>query len=151
VALAEDKHAVGELGSDGQDGVRRSSWLVGSGRDLDHGDAGVREHGVERGAELAGSVTDEESAAGGLVAEIHEEVAGLLGGPGPVGMSGHAQDVQVAMADFEREQDVDPAQRDRAGASGYHLTASALTRRFHHVTRRPGRPPEAPRNRRRGS
>jgi hypothetical protein len=29
-------------------------------------------------------------------------------------MAGHAQDVQVAIADLENEQDVDPPQRDRA-------------------------------------
>ena len=29
-------------------------------------------------------------------------------------MSGHAQDMQIAVADLEREQDVEPPQRDRA-------------------------------------
>jgi hypothetical protein len=29
-------------------------------------------------------------------------------------MAGHAEDVQVAVADLEYEQDVDPSQRDRA-------------------------------------
>jgi hypothetical protein len=39
---------------------------------------------------------------------------GLLSCPGPVGLCGHAQNVQVAVADFDCEQDVEPAQRDRA-------------------------------------
>jgi len=43
-----------------------------------------------------------------VFAEVHEEVAGLLGGPGSVGMRGDAQDVQGAVADFECEQDVEP-------------------------------------------
>ena len=66
------------------------------------------------GRELSGAVADEEPEPGGAVAEIHDEVAGLLGGPGPVGMSGHAQDVQVAVADLEHEQHVEPSQRERA-------------------------------------
>jgi hypothetical protein len=51
---------------------------------------------------------------GGVVAEVHDEVAGLLGGPGSVGMCGHAQHVQVAVADLEGEQDVEASQRERA-------------------------------------
>jgi hypothetical protein len=31
-----------------------------------------------------------------------------LGGPGPVGMCGYAEDVQLAVADLEDEQDVEP-------------------------------------------
>ena len=44
-------------------------------------------------AQLSGSIADEEPEPGGLVAEVDDEVAGLLGGPGSVGMCGHAQDV----------------------------------------------------------
>jgi hypothetical protein len=36
---------------------------------------------------------------------VHQQVAGLLGGPRSVGMPGHAQDVQVAVADLEHEQE----------------------------------------------
>ena len=42
---------------------------------------------------MSGSVADEEPKSGGVVAEVHDEVAGLLGGPGSVGVSGDAQDV----------------------------------------------------------
>ena len=48
-----------------------------------------------------------------MLAEVHEEVAGLLGGPGSVGMCGHAQDVHMAVADLEHEQHVEPPQRYR--------------------------------------
>src|SRR6185437_4510384 len=57
---------------------------------------------------------DEEPEPGGAFAEVHEEVAGLLGGPGSVGMCGHAQDVEVAVADLEYEQHVEPPQGERA-------------------------------------
>ena len=40
---------------------------------------------------------------GDAIVEVHHEVAGLLGGPRSVGMRGHAQDVQVAVAALEHE------------------------------------------------
>jgi hypothetical protein len=89
--------------------TRRSTKQFARGqrvRDLDHLDARVCQHGVERGAELTGSVTDEEPEAVCLIAEVHQEVAGLLGGPGPIWMTGHVQDIQGAVSDLEREQDV---------------------------------------------
>jgi hypothetical protein len=49
-----------------------------------------------------------------VFAEVHDEVSGLLGGPRPVGMPGHAQDVQIAVADIEGKQHVDPPQGERA-------------------------------------
>src|SRR3954447_10297669 len=79
VTFTEDQHAVGELGADRQDeafGVAVRSWAAGW--DLDHGDAGAGEDGVERGGELSGAVADEEPEALGLVAKVHQEVAGLL-------------------------------------------------------------------------
>ena len=51
--------------------------------------------------ELPGPVADDEPELGNLLAEVHHEVAGLLGRPGAVGMPGHAQDVQVAVADLK--------------------------------------------------
>jgi hypothetical protein len=49
-----------------------------------------------------------------MLAEVHDEVAGLLRGPGSVGMCGYAQHVQAAVADLEHEQHVEPPHRDRA-------------------------------------
>ena len=88
MAFAEDQDAVGELGSGGEDeafGVtvrsRISRW------DLHGVDAGVGQDGVERPGELARSVADEELEGGGVVVEVHQYVAGLLGGPGSGRMS----------------------------------------------------------------
>ena len=69
-----------------------------------------RQDRVERRRELPGAIAHEEPEPGGVLAEVHQQIAGLLGGPGPVGMRGHAQDVQGAVADFECEQDVEPPQ-----------------------------------------
>jgi hypothetical protein len=62
---------------------------------------------VERRRELTGPVADEEPEPADVFAEVRQQVAGLLGGSGPVRMPGHTQDVEVAVADLEREQDVE--------------------------------------------
>jgi hypothetical protein len=94
VSLSEDQHPVGDLGADGQHeafGVAVRPRTAR--RDLDHLDTRVRHDRVERRRELPGAVADEEPEQGDVLAEVHHEVAGLLRGPGPVGMSGHTQDV----------------------------------------------------------
>ena len=111
LSLAEDQHSVGDLGPDGQheafgEAVRARTPR----RNLDHRDARVRQDRVERRRELPGSVADEEPIPGSAVAEVHDEVAGLLGGPGPVRMCGHAEDVEIAIADLDHEQHVEAAQ-----------------------------------------
>jgi len=45
-----------------------------------------RQDRVEGSRELTGSIADEEPEPGGVVAEVYDEVAGLLGGPESVGM-----------------------------------------------------------------
>ena len=47
-----------------------------------------------------------------VIAEVHEQVAGLLGGPGRGGVSGDAQDVHGAGLDLHHEQDIDAAEED---------------------------------------
>ena len=59
-------------------------------------------------------IADEEPELRGTFADVHEEIAGLLGGPRSVGMCGHAQHVEVAVADLEHEQHVEPSQGERA-------------------------------------
>ena len=115
VPLAEDQHPVGDLASDRQheafgEAVRARTPR----RDLEYFDARVRQDRVERGRELSGPIADQEPKPSGAVAEVVDEVAGLLGGPGSVGMCGHAQHVQGAVADLEREQHVQPSQGERA-------------------------------------
>jgi hypothetical protein len=52
------------------------------------------------------------------VTQVDQEVAGLLGGPGAVGVGGGAEDVDVAGGDFEHEGHVDPLEGDRAVYGG---------------------------------
>jgi hypothetical protein len=54
-------------------------------RSLDDPRAVRSEYLVERSGELTVTVTDQELERTGALAELHEQVAGLLGGPGPAG------------------------------------------------------------------
>src|SRR5262245_27869814 len=65
-------------------------------RGADDADVGGGEYGVERGGELAVSVADQEPELVGAVAEVHEQVAGLLGDPVPGGVGGDPGDVHAA-------------------------------------------------------
>jgi hypothetical protein len=64
---------------DGRVGPRRAHCGA------DDSDVGAGEHRVECGGELAVPVTDQEPKLLGSVTEVYEQVAGLLGDPGPVG------------------------------------------------------------------
>jgi hypothetical protein len=63
------------------DGVRSRC----PGRGADDADVGGGEHRVEGGSELRIPVGDQEPIPGGVVAEVDEQVAGLLGDQAPVG------------------------------------------------------------------
>ena len=75
-------------------------------RRLDDPHAIVGEHVIEDGRELAVAVADEELELAGAFAEIHEKVAGLLGGPCPAGVRGDAQDMHAAGLDLHHEEHV---------------------------------------------
>src|SRR5215203_741403 len=94
VVSAEDEDAVGEFGSGGADEAfgeavrsRTSRW------DLHRMDALTSQDSVERGGELAGAVADEEPGGGGALVEVHQQIAGLLGGPRSGRMAGCPEDV----------------------------------------------------------
>jgi hypothetical protein len=84
-------------------------------RDLGQGDVFAGEDGVEGGGELHVPVADEMGEVGGAVAEVPQELAGLLGGPGCGGAGGDAEDVDGAGAYLHEEQGVQPLQSDGVG------------------------------------
>nr|WP_222849141.1 hypothetical protein [Trebonia kvetii] len=107
VLLAEDEHVVQALAAQRpyepfREGVRPRRP---DGR-LDHPHAVAGEDVVECRGELAVPVADQESELPGPLAEVHQEVAGLLDGPGPGRMGGDAQDVHRTGLDLHREQHV---------------------------------------------
>jgi hypothetical protein len=115
VAFTEDQHTVGDLGPGCEDepfgvGVRARTL----GRDLHGLDAGAGQDCVEGVGELPSAVADQEPEVRGAVAEVHREVADLLGGPRPVRVRGDPEDVDVARADFDDEQAVKALERYHA-------------------------------------
>jgi hypothetical protein len=64
-------------------------------------------------SELGVAVPDEEAEGADPISEVHEQVAGLLGGPYAVRMGGHAEDVHVPGRHLHDEQDVQASEEDR--------------------------------------
>ena len=56
--------------------------------------------------ELPGTVADEELEVRSVAAEVHQQIADLLGGPQPVRMRGDPEDTDEAGADFDDEEAV---------------------------------------------
>ncbi len=109
VSLAEDQDAVGEFGSGCADESFGEAVCSRTARwDLQGVDVGAGQDRVERCGELASAIADEESEGGGAAVGVYQQVAGLLGGPGPGRVAGRTEDVHVVAADFQGEEDVDP-------------------------------------------
>ena len=83
-----------------------------SNRAADDADVGAGEHGVDGGGELGIAVADQEPKSAGVVAEVHEEVAGLLGDPGSGGVCGDPGEVHAAGAVLDHDEDVEAAEED---------------------------------------
>ena len=81
-----------------------------SDRGADDPQVGAGEDGVERGGELAVPVADQEPEPVAAVAEVHQQVAGLLGDPGAGGVGGHPGDVRTAAVVLDDDEDVEAAQ-----------------------------------------
>ena len=77
-----------------------------AGRDLHCRDGGAGQDRVKGAGELPGPVADQEPEVGGPVAEVHQEIADLLGGPRPIRVCGDPEDVHVAGAGLDHEQAV---------------------------------------------
>jgi hypothetical protein len=71
-------------------------------------DTGVGQDSIERRGELSGAVSDEEPELGDAVAEIHHQVADLLGSPSAIGVRGRTQHVHRPVGHLQHEEHVDP-------------------------------------------
>jgi hypothetical protein len=102
VSFAEDQNGVGELGPGGEDEAFGEAVRARGQR------GGMFAMSIPAPARTASNAVvnwlarsrDEESDGGGAVVEVHQQVAGLLGGPGPGRVTGYAEDVDVAVADL---------------------------------------------------
>ena len=100
--------------------IQRSAIAFARGardRGADDADVGAGEHRVEGCDELAVWVADQKPELLGLVAEIHEQVAGLLGHPGAGGMGGYPGEVQAVAPVLDYHEDVEPAEEDGVDVS----------------------------------
>jgi hypothetical protein len=84
----------------------RSDWCV------DDADVGAGEDGVKGGGEPAVPVANHEPDPLGPVAEVHEQVAGLLSDPGAGGVGGDPGEAYVAAVVLNHDQDVEATQED---------------------------------------
>ena len=71
---------------------------------------GAGENGVERGGEH--SVAHQEPEPVRVFAEVHQQVAGLLGDPVPGGVGGDSGEVHASAAVLDDDDDVEAAQED---------------------------------------
>ena len=81
-------------------------------RGLDHPHALAGEDRVEGTGELGVAVPDQEAEGSDPVAEVHEQIAGLLSGPCAVRMGSHAEDVHVPGPHLHDEQHVQALEED---------------------------------------
>ena len=81
-------------------------------RSADDPYVGTGEDRVEGGSELAVPVADQEPEPVGALAEIHQQVAGLLGHPGIGWVGGDPGEVHAATLVLDHDEDVEAAQED---------------------------------------
>ena len=107
VGLIPDEGAVQELAAASPDPAYGDRVHAGRPHVAKHGaDASGGEDRVERGGEVHATVADHEFDPVCLVAEIHEEVAGLLGGPLSGGMQGDPGDADAVGRVLDHGQDI---------------------------------------------
>jgi hypothetical protein len=107
---SDDQEVVEAFPSEGADEAFRDRICPGCpDRRSNDSHVSAGEDCVEGRGELAVSVTDQEPDLFGAVAEIHEQVAGLLSDPGPGRVGGDPGDVHVAAAVLDHQENVDAA------------------------------------------
>jgi hypothetical protein len=122
-----DKYAVRELAAASADPVFGDGVHAGCPDAAEHGpDPGVGEERIERARELAVAVADHESDPVRLVADVHDQVPGLLGSPFPGGMQRDAEDLDAPGRVLDDGQDIGPGAIEQVdGEEGRARIASA--------------------------
>ncbi len=116
MVLVPDEGAVQELAPASADPAFGNRVHAGRPHVAQHGpDPGIGEDRVECGGEVRATVADHELDPVRLIAEVHEEVAGLLGGPFPGGMQRDAEDADPPDRVLDHGQDVGLGAAGQAG------------------------------------
>src|ERR1039457_2214909 len=96
MALVPDEGAVQELAAASPDPAFSDRVHAGRLDVAEHGpDPGIGEDRIERGRVVRAAVPDHELDPVRLLAEVHQQVAGLLGGPFPSGMRSYSEDADA--------------------------------------------------------
>jgi hypothetical protein len=112
VPLAEDQHVIQALTAQrSHEALRERVRPRRPDRRPDHPRAVTGEDVVECNGELTVPVADEEPEPPGPLAEVSEQVPGLLGGPGSGRMGGDAQDAHRPRLELHHEQHVHAPQQ----------------------------------------
>ncbi len=117
VVAVDNQHPVQQFAADGADpsfGDRVRPGCPHRGAQDAH--ALASEHGIEDAGELAVAVPDHERELSHAIAEVHQEVARLLGKPGTAGVGRDPQKVHPAGGVLHHEQHVQPVQQHRVDA-----------------------------------
>ena len=94
--LVPDEGSVQELASASADPAFGDGVHAGRADVTEHGpDPGIGENSVESGGEVRSAVADHELDSGHLVAEVHDQVARLLGGPHSRWMLGNSENAEA--------------------------------------------------------
>jgi hypothetical protein len=114
VASTDDQQPVQALGAHRPDPPLRVRVRLGRpNRRQQHLPTLRAEHVVEAAGELRVPITQQVPHPAPLLAEHQQQVAGLLGDPGTVGIGGHARQVDPSRLVFDEEQHVQPPPPDR--------------------------------------
>jgi hypothetical protein len=114
VAWPDDQEVVEAFPSEGADEPFRDRIRAGCpDRGANDPHVSTGEDGVEGHRELAVPVADQEPEPVGSIAEIHQQVACLLGHPGPGGVGGYPADMHPAAVVLDNNENVEAAQEDR--------------------------------------
>jgi hypothetical protein len=104
MSFAEDEHAVGDLGPGGEHepfrvgvGPRDSRW------DLHTVTPASVSTASKASVNCPAPVPDQESELVDALAQVDEQIPGLLDCPRPVGVGGDAEDVHVSATDLQHE------------------------------------------------
>ena len=114
MAAPDDEDAIEAVAADGSHPAlseRVRVWR--SNRRPDHLDLLGAEDFVEGAAELRVAIVDQQSELRLMLAQLHGEVASLLGDPRPVRVGCAGDELEPAGRERDEEEDVDPPQRER--------------------------------------
>jgi len=114
VSASEDEDAIEAVAADGpQPALSECVRVRRPNRRPDHLDPLGAEDFVEGAAELRVAIVDQQLESRLMLAQLHGEIASLLGDPGAVRVGCAGDQLEPAGRERDEEEDLDPPQRER--------------------------------------